>query len=319
MQSGSGMNVRHEGESGRPQVITVLDMVEAVRMPCDIIGRSDRTVSRPAPISDSAPECVSFYSKSAENASCVIGASRAGVILCAPESAVAVGACDDRTMLLVSNPRLAFIRVMNAFFAPEKPVGIHPTAVIHPEAELGERVYIGPFCYIGKASIGADTVIDGHAYIYDGVRVGKRCVVQANAVVGSKGFGLERNEVGAFEALPHLGGVDVGDDVLISSGVVIARGTFGDTVIGAGTKIDPLTQISHNVVVGRDCGICASVVIAGSVEIGERAWISFCASVRNGISIGAGATVGMGAVVTRDVPPGTTVYGVPARERQSVS
>jgi len=293
--------------------ITVRELCDAVGMDFHVRGGSDRVVVRPAPIDGASADSVTFYSKGVEGASHRIGASGAGVVVCTPEAASAMNKQGDRTLLLVSNPRLAFIRIMNRFFAPPRPVGIHPMAVIHPEAKLGKDVYIGPFTYIGKSEIGDGTVIDGHAHVYDNVRIGRGCTVQAAAVIGSRGFGLERNDDGVFEELVHVGGVLIGDNVLVSSGVVIARGTIGDTVIGKGTKIDPLTQISHNVVIGRDCGVCASVVIAGSVTVGDRAWVSFCASMRNGVSVGADAIVGMGAVVTRDVPEGATVYGVPAK------
>ncbi len=296
--------------------ITVLELSNAIGMPCEVFGSDDRTVARPAPIDAATPDSVTFYSKDIEDAGQHISETAAGVVLCTPEAAATMDGTGERTLLLVSNPRLAFIRVMNRFFAPPRPVGIHPTAVIHAEAKIGKDVYVGPFTYIGKAEIGDGTVVDGHAHIYDNVRIGRNCTIQAGAIVGARGFGLERNEDGLFEEMEHVGGVVIGDNVLVSSAVVIARGTMGDTVIGGGTKIDALTEISHNAIIGRDCGVCASVVIAGSVTIGERAWISFCASVRNGASVGREATVGMGAVVTRDVPPGATVYGVPARETQ---
>lgn len=300
--------------AGMDKQITVQELREAVGMECQVLGDADRTVVRPAPIDAATPDSVTFYSKGADGAKARIEASGAAVVLCTPEVAATLADATSRTLLLVAKPRLAFIRVMNRFFAPPRPVGIHPTAVIHPEAKLGNDVHIGPFTYVGRAEIGDGTVIDGHGHIYDGVRIGRNCTIQAGAVIGARGFGLERDEQGVFEELAHIGGVMIGDGVLVSSGVVIARGTIGDTVIGSGTKIDPLTEISHNVVVGPNCGICASVVVAGSVQIGEQSWVSFCASLRNGVRIGARATVGMGAVVTKDVPDGATVYGVPASE-----
>ena len=308
-----------QGQSDRPQLITVQDMVEVVRMPCDIIGRIDRTVSRPAPISDSAPECVSFYSKSADKAAAIIGGSKAGVVLCAPEAAAAVGACDDRTVLLVSNPRLAFIRVMNAFFAPEKPVGIHPTAVIHPEAELGERVYIGPFCHIGKVCIGDRTVIEGHAHIYRNVCIGSDCLVQSHVVLGAASLGLERNESGEYERSPEIGGVLIGDNVVIGTFSRVDRGTMSCTVVEDGVKLDSHVGVGHNCHVGQHAGLASYTWMAGSSRVEDHCWVSAHACLREGVVVGRGATVGMGAVVTRDVRPGTTVFGVPARERRSGS
>ena len=294
--------------------ITVQELCEVVGMPCEVLGSVDCVVTRPAPIDAATPDSVSFYSRGTEGAGERIGASGAGVVICTPEAAATLAELEGRTLLLVPNPRLAFIRVMNRFFAPPHPVGIHPTAVIHPEAKLGKDVYIGPFTYVGKAEIGDGTVIDGYAYIYDNVRIGRHCTVQASAVIGSRGFGLERNERREFEEFPHIGGVVIRDNVLVSSGVVIARGTLSDTVIGSGTKIDPLCQISHNVQIGRHCGVCALSTISGSVRVGDFAWIAGGTSVREGLSVGGEALVGLGSVVLKDVPQGATVYGVPAKQ-----
>lgn len=296
------------------QTVTIRELCDATQMDCQVLGNADRVVVRPAPIDDSTPDSVTFYSKLAEHAGKRIGASGAGVVVCTPEAAATLQGEGERTLLLVANPRLAFIRVMNRFFAPPRPVGIHPTAVIHPEAKLGKGVYIGPFTYVGKAEIGDGTVVDGHAHIYDNVRIGCNCTVQAAAVIGSRGFGLERNESGEFEELPHVGGVLIGNDVLVSSGVVIARGTLRDTVIGDGTKIDPLCEISHNVSIGRNCGICASSTFSGSVHIGDAAWVAGGVSVREGVQIGVKSLVGLCSLVLKDVPDGATVYGVPARQ-----
>jgi len=307
VQSGSGMSARKQGQSGK--IVTVTDIVAAVGMPCDIIGRSDRSVSRPAPITDAASDCVSFYSKSAEQSARVIGESGAAVVLCTAEAAAAVGESKTGTLLLVSNPRLAFIRVMNAFFAPERPVGIHPTAVIHPEAELGERVYIGPFCYVGKVSIGDDTVLDGHVYLYDNVRVGRHVHIKSGAVIGGDGFGYERCPDGYPEDFPDIGGVIVEDYVSIGSSACIDRGALGDTRLGIGSRVDNLVHVAHNVHMAEHCMLVAGCVIGGSATLGARSYIGPNAWVTNGLALGADSFVTAGAVVTRDVPAGARVTG----------
>ncbi|MBN1152069.1 MAG: hypothetical protein JXA58_02560 [Dehalococcoidia bacterium] len=294
--------------------ITVGDLCGAVGMGCEVLGDAERIVTRPAPIDTSTPDSVTFYSRRAENARAQIEASRAAVVVCTPEAAATLERVDERTLLLVSKPRLAFIRIMNRFFAPPRPVGIHPTAVIHPEAKLGKDVYIGPFTYVGKAEIGDGTTIDGSAYVYDGVTIGRRCTIQAMAVIGARGFALERCEDSAMEEMPHLGGVDIGDDVLVGPHSCIDRGTMTHTTIGQGVKIDSHVHVAHNVMVECDAVLCAYAELCGSVRIGARSWIAPCACVREGISIGPDAFIGMGAVVTRDVPEGATVYGVPARQ-----
>jgi UDP-3-O-[3-hydroxymyristoyl] glucosamine N-acyltransferase len=293
---------------------TIQELCEVVGMECRVLGSADNVVTRPAPIDAATPDAVTFYSKSAEDAAERIGGTAAGVVVCTPEAAAAMKAPGDRTLLLVSNPRLAFIRIMNCFFAPPRPVGIHPTAVINPEAKLGKDVYVGPFTYIGKAEIGDGTVIDGHVHIYDNVRIGRNCTIQAGAVIGARGFGLERNADGEMEELPHLGGVVLEDNVLVGPHACVDRGTMGDTVIGRGVKIDPFVHVAHNISVGSHTVLCAYAELCGSVRVGDRAWVAPCACIREGLRIGADSLVGMGAVVTRDVTEGATVYGVPAKE-----
>jgi UDP-3-O-[3-hydroxymyristoyl] glucosamine N-acyltransferase len=203
---------------------------------------------------------------------------------------------------------------VDAFFSPPPPRGIHATATIDPRAELGDDVYIGPGAYIGECVIGAGSVIHGRAYLYSGTRLGRRVIVHAGAVLGADGFGYQRDENLEFAKFPHLGGVVVEDDVEIGANTCIDRGTLADTLIREGAKIDNLVHIAHNVVIGRHAAVIAHAMIGGSTRIGDYAWVAPCACVRDGLTIGDRATIGLGAVVVKDVAPGETVMGAPARD-----
>jgi UDP-3-O-[3-hydroxymyristoyl] glucosamine N-acyltransferase len=145
------------------------------------------------------------------------------------------------------------------------------------------------------------------------VRIGKKVVIHAGTVIGVDGFGYARNENDELEFFPHLGGVLIDDCVEIHSNVNIDRGTLGDTILGQGTKVDKFCHIGHNVVIGKHCVIAARSMLGGSAQIGDYSWIAPCACIRDGgIKIGSHAFVGMASVVTKDVPGGTTVMGVPA-------
>ncbi len=137
-------------------------------------------------------------------------------------------------------------------------------------------------------------------------QIGRCCII------GGDGFGYERDDDGTLIHIPHRGKVVIGEDVVIHNNVCIDRATDKDgiTYIGAGTKIDNLVHIAHNVKIGRNCLVVAGSVIGGSVEIGDNCFIGINASIKNKVRIGNGVTVGMGAVITLDVPDGCTVVGL---------
>jgi UDP-3-O-[3-hydroxymyristoyl] glucosamine N-acyltransferase len=136
---------------------------------------------------------------------------------------------------------------------------------------------------------------------------------------GPVGFGYSRNEKGELEKFPHLGGVVIEDDVDIGSNTSIDRGTLGNTLIRQGAKIDNLVHIAHNVVVGKHAAVIAHAMIGGSTVIGDYGWVAPSAALMNGIAIGTYATVGLGAVVTKDIPADETWAGIPARPLKEFS
>lgn len=296
--------------------VSVRELCDWIGMKYEVLGVADRYVAMPSPIDEANEESVSFCSKKAVDALEIIRNSKARVIICSNELAFAEEDYQDRTLIVVSNPRLAFIRVMRDHFEEKVAFGIHPTAVIDEEAEIHPNVYVGPHCYISKCEIGEGTIIYGNVYTYPNVTIGENVIVHAGTVIGADGFGYERNEKGELEKFPHIGGVVVEDEVEIGSNVSIDRGTMGNTIIGQGTKINNLSHIAHNVVIGKHCSIMAQSYIGGSSKIGDYSWIAPCACLRDGIEVGKNALVGMGSVVTKNVSDGQVVFGVPAKERR---
>ena len=145
------------------------------------------------------------------------------------------------------------------------------------------------------------------------VSIGQRVRIGAGARIGFDGFGYEKNEGGAWEHFPHIGGVNIGDDVDIGKNTCIDRGTLGDTVIGDGTKIDNLVHVAHNVEIGRNCMIIALTCIGGGVIIGDDSYVGIGSSIRDQVKIGEKTFIGMGAVVVKNVEDNVTVVGNPAR------
>jgi len=137
--------------------------------------------------------------------------------------------------------------------------------------------------------------------------------IQPGAIIGSDGFGYERDEEGRWQPFKSIGGITIGDNVDIGAQVNIDRGTLQDTTIGEGTKISKFVNVGHNVTIGKHCFVAGGALLGGSSRIGNYCWIGLGAIIRNGITIGDNVYVGMGAVVTKDIESGVVVYGNPAK------
>ncbi len=239
------------------------------------------------------------------------------------------------SMIRVSNPYLAFLKVVTLFSrSPMEryPRGIHPTAVISDTAHIGREVSIGAYCVIGDnavvsdrvtmlplvcvdegAHIGDDCLIYPHVEIREKCEIGRRVIIHSGAVIGSDGFGYAR-EGCLHQKIPQIGIVRLEEDVEIGANCTIDRATTGVTLIGKGSKIDNLVQIAHNVVIGENSVIAAQAGISGSTELGDNVVIAGQAGLVGHIKIGEGARVGAQGGVTKSVLPGVSVSGYPARE-----
>jgi len=256
--------------------------------------------------------------------------TRASAVLTSPHFArhAPPGMC----LVVVSNPRLAFAQIGHLLY-PAQPLdpGIDPAARVDPSAivgvgtrieagaVVGRRAEIGARCHIcfnviieqgvvlgDDCSVGANTVIS-HALI------GKRVVIDTGVRIGGQGFGFVPTPKGLLRML-QLGRVVIEDDVDIGANCAIDRGATGDTVIGAGTVLDNLVQIGHNVRLGRRCMISGQAGIAGSTTIGDGVMIGGQVAVSDHVTIGDGASIAFNSGVIRDVAPGTIVGGFPAIE-----
>lgn len=191
-------------------------------------------------------------------------------------------------------------------------VSVGPHAVIEDNAQVGAQTVIGGGCRIGRnAKIGAHCRLDANVVVYHDCTVGHHVVIQANSTIGSVGFGYAFIE-GAHRLIPHHGGVVIEDFVEIGANTCVDRAKFGNTIIGAGTKIDNLVQIAHNVVIGKCCLIAAQVGVAGSCRIGDGVVLAGQVGLADNIEIGAGTMVGAQAGVMSDVAPGERLAWSPA-------
>ena len=186
-------------------------------------------------------------------------------------------------------------------------------SVVEAGAHIGAGVRLYPLVYVGAGvEIGDGSIIYPHVTLRDGVRLGRRVIVHPGAVLGADGFGYAFHD-GAHRKIPQVGGVRVEDDVEIGANTTIDRATFGDTVVGRGTKIDNLVQLGHNVEVGEHCIIVSQVGVSGSSRLGRGVVLAGQVGVADHVTIGDGALIGGRSGIAADVAPGEKLLGTPAR------
>lgn len=220
------------------------------------------------------------------------------------------------TILVHPVPLLGLAALIDLFYpAKPGPVGIHPTAVVHSDADLHPSVTVGPNAVIEEnVSIGADSQIGPGAVICKGTHIGERVRIGPKSVIGYEGFGYIPVKQQVVK-IPQVGTVEIGDHVEIGAGVCIDRATLGKTIVGQGSKIDNLVQIGHNAKIGKNVIIAAQVGLAGSTRVGDNAMLGGQAGVADHLSIGENAKVAAKSGVTRNVKTGETVAGYPAMGR----
>jgi UDP-3-O-[3-hydroxymyristoyl] glucosamine N-acyltransferase len=246
-----------------------------------------------------------------------IESSKAGLIFI-PESLKNNVVEKDRLLLPCKVPRLEMLRFISRFWS-EADQGFNLTnnPSVHELAVIGSDVIIGPFSVIGAGVVvGQGSRIGANCHVENAV-IGSNVKIASSVTIGGAGYGFEDDPVtGEHLDFPHIGGVKIGNDVSIGSSTCIDRGSIGDTVIGDESKIDNLVHIAHNVNIGKRCKIIALSIVGGSVDIGDDSWISPGSVIRDWRSIGKGALVGLGSVVTKDVEEGAVVIGNPAKPFQ---
>ena len=220
----------------------------------------------------------------------------------------------EKVLLVVKNPRMKMAQIANHFFVVKKEAGINPTAVIDHNAVIDKTAHIGAGCIIGKSKIGAGTVLMPNVVVYDDVEIGDNCLIQAGVVIGTDGLGCSRDEEGCLTKFPHLGGVIIGNDVEVGANSQIATGSFSNTIIENGCKMNGLCFIAHNCHLEENVWITGNTMLCGSVHVGKNTTIFSGVIIRDQRSIGERVTIGMGSVVTKSVPDGETWVGNPARK-----
>lgn len=220
----------------------------------------------------------------------------------------------EATLIVTKNPKHALAIVGNQFFVEKSKPGIHPSAIVDDEAEIANTATIEAYAVIGKASIGAETVVSSFVRIYDNVTIGRECFIKEGAVIGGAGFGFERDEDGNRFRFPQIGGVRIGNHVDIGANTCIDRGALSDTILEDYSKVDNLCHIAHNAHIGKNAVVVACAEVSGSCVVGENTWVGPNACIRDQRSIGSNTMIGMGSVVVKNVGDNEVWAGNPAKK-----
>ena len=285
-------------------------------------GGDDTLIESVAPLSVADRGAIAFLGDRRHLAA--LQTTAAGVVI-VPEALAE--ASPAPVVITSAEPQALWARVADRLFRP-RPFG--PAAGVDPTARLEPDVVVAPGASVGPdVMIGSGSRIGPNAVIGPGVAIGRDCWIGPNAVVGfaligdevriaagavigEPGFGAAPSAAGPVD-IPQLGRVIIQDRVTVGANACIDRGAYDDTVIGEGTKLDNLVQIAHNVRIGRNCLIAASVGISGSTTVGDGVMFGGQAGVADHLTIGEGARIAGAAGVLTDVPAGETWSGYPAR------
>lgn len=303
--------------------------IAAIVQPARTEGSTDELIRGIASLGSARPGDLTFLGSPKYKAA--VAGTRATVVLLPEDYAGARG--PGQVHMFVSNPSAALARICSRLeqeLWPKPKPGIHPSAVISPDARVAASATVGPFCVVEAEAtigervhlqsgvfVGRGSVVGEDSWLMAGVVVsaectlGKRVRLHPGSVVGSDGFGYQL-VAGRHEKIPQVGTVWIGDDVEIGANSTIDRSRFESTVVGEGTKIDNLVQIGHNVVIGKHCMICAQAGIAGSCTLGDYVVLGGQSGLAGHLTVGTGAMVAAQSGVKDDIPPKTSVFGTPS-------
>ena len=293
----------------------------------DLLGGSDLHIAGIAPLDEADAHSIAFLANPRYQAQ--LATTRAGCVIVAP--ALADAAAARGAAIVTPDPYLYFARLTQWWAARTRPAvsaGVHPSAIVSPDASLGEGVEVGPLAVIEAgavigdgASIGAHCVVERGAQVGvgtrlaprvvlgHGCRIGARGIVHSGVVIGADGFGFAPSKQG-YVKIEQLGFVTIGDDVEIGANTCIDRGALADTVIEDGVKLDNLIQIAHNVHIGRNTAMAGCAAVAGSTRIGANCTIGGAANIIGHLTLVDGVHISAATTVTRSInEPG--VYSGP--------
>ena len=299
----------------------------------EVIGDPDRPIANAQALGKAGPDSISFLGDETQ----IRGLSKAtAAAIFISRSRIAELTDEIRpqhTFIIVDDALDAFIETLRQFrpVRSRATVGISSQAFVSESARIGNNVNIFPGAFIGEnavigdncdihpgvhigdgTTLGHDVTVYANTVIYFDVEIGNRVIIHAGAVIGADGFGY-RFRNGKFDKIPQLGTVQIQDDVEIGANTTIDRGMIGPTIIAQGTKLDNLVMIAHNCEIGKHNAFASQVGIAGSCTTGDYVRAGGKVGIGDHLNIGTGASLAASSAHHKDVPPGETWAGAPAR------
>jgi len=239
-----------------------------------------------------------------------------------------------QAFIRLPKPSLALARIcreVERLLFPKPAPGVHPSAVVHPSAQIDSAAHVGPLCvveagarvaagavlqaqvFLGReAVVGLDSWLMPQVTVQAYCTIGQRVRLHSGVVLGADGFGYDTNKEGVHEKVPQIGRVVIEDDVEIGANTTVDRARFNETRVGEGTKIDNLTQVGHNVIIGKNCIVAALVGISGSTILEDGVVIGGQGGLAGHLRIGKGSMIGGQSGVIHDLPPGSQVRDSPS-------
>lgn len=297
----------------------------ALKLKCRMVADEDVEISRVAGIEEAGPGDLTFVSNKKYLRH--IKDTRASAIILGNDIAAV-----PIPSLRGENPYLLFAQALDLFFKPVLPErGIHPTAVIAPDARIGANPSIGPYTVIGRGCIlGVEVTLYPHVVLYPGVQVGNssvlhahvivredcrlgdRVILQNGVIIGSDGFGFAPREDGTYFKISQTGRVLIDDDVEVGANTTIDRAAVGNTIVRRGAKLDNLVQVGHGAQIGEDCVLAAQVGLAGSTRLGRNVRVGGQVGFAGHLEVGDNAVITAQSGTSHDVEPGAVISGSPA-------
>lgn len=217
-------------------------------------------------------------------------------------------------VFLIDDPKMAFMRLVVKQYGRNISEYRGKNLIISETATIGENCYIGNNVVIEDGvKIGSFTKICDNSFIGKDSEIGSHCTIgQFVVIAGETNGSIYEDKDGSLRDMPNVGKVVIGNGVRIGAGSIIAKATFTETYIGDECELNAGTSIGHNCKIGKRVKLLGRCTISGNTSIGDNSQL-VSSLVKNRVTVGKNAKVGIGSVVLKSIPDGKTCFGNPAR------